>query len=723
MNTTCLICLCLPALLLGASPKFTRNSGFEEPLDRKGRVPFWSEEREKTLGGGTPAGKLALDNDARHSGKSSLKLTASGNWYGLSSLGYPVWPWSDQWQGRAWVRCEPGAKTRLAMIWADDVGEAYRVDQGPETTGAEWTEIATPALEPPTAATTVRLALLVTGGSAWFDDAEFNLLEPRRPLVRVLVNQVGYELAGPKSAVIATNFVPAGKTAARIEILDGQNRTVYTTNTSSPERIQGQDQADWGWYFWRADFSAFSRRGDYRVKASIGKPYGVSFPFTIDKDVLFAKTAPLDVDFFFVQRCGFEVPGWHKACHMDDARVQGTPRELTGGWHSAGDYNKLAWEYGDGAVTYALALAAKSAPALLDKFDRNRDGVADVRDEAEWGAKFLAKIQIPETGGLLGNIEQGPTRQAFFKWVPPEMQTDGVPGTADDPVVGTNQGNTPLAVAGWTLVSGMVESRELKQEYLDRAVKLLRFFEKRPNTGADPHLLIGTIELYKATRRAEFLAGARTRVRTILKPEGLLRGGYSNSGDIPSAALGMFALSFPDDPLSAIIKQRLRRQLDYLVAEPRNPFGITRQKTGKDGYFFEPTSVLGHNFIFSSRAWGAMTIYRLTGDRRAWAYAADQMDWILGKNPYNLCMMEGIGVVNPPRYHHRYNSIPGRERGAVPGAIPNGFVRDMGGFDRPGFDMSRKGRQYPSYRTSEPWLVHNILHLLSVTALHNSYVR
>jgi hypothetical protein len=80
-------------------------------------------------------------------------------------------------------------------------------------------------------------------------------------------------------------------------------------------------------------------------------------------------------------------------------------------------------------------------------------------------------------------------------------------------------------------------------------------------------------------------------------------------------------------------------------------------------------------------------------------------------------MFEGHGGLNPPRYHHRYNMIPGHERGAVPGAIPNGVVRDMGIADRPGFDMSRGGDRPPSFRTSEPWLVHNMFYLLAVSAM------
>jgi hypothetical protein len=64
--------------------------------------------------------------------------------------------------------------------------------------------------------------------------------------------------------------------------------------------------------------------------------------------------------------------------------------------------------------------------------------------------------------------------------------------------------------------------------------------------------------------------------------------------------------------------------------------------------------------------------------------------------------------------------IVGRERGAVPGAIANGMVRDMGLVDRHGFDMSRSGSRPPSFRTSEPWLVRNMFYLLATSALEKS---
>ena len=40
--------------------------------------------------------------------------------------------------------------------------------------------------------------------------------------------------------------------------------------------------------------------------------------------------------------------------------------------------------------------------------------------------------------------------------------------------------------------------------------------------------------------------------------------------------------------------------------------------------------------------------------------------------------------------------------------------------DRPGLDLSRGGNRAPSFRTSEPWLVHNLLYLLAVSELNSA---
>ena len=198
-------------------------------------------------------------------------------------------------------------------------------------------------------------------------------------------------------------------------------------------------------------------------------------------------------------------------------------------------------------------------------------------------------------------------------------------------------------------------------------------------------------------------------------------GDSGDHGDVAAAAVTLFALQYADDPLRPKIVDAMRRYFEFCLSRTDNPFGLTRQGTEEpEASYFHPTVGLGVNFWILSRAWAALLIHQLTQDPRAVVYATDQIDWVLGKNPLNLCMFEGHGGLNPPRYHHRYNMIAGQERGAVPGAIANGMVRDMGIADRPGFDMSRGGGRPPSFRTSEPWLVHNMFYLLAASSLDRS---
>ena len=704
------------------------NGDFEIPLDKKGRVAFWNEESDDTLLPGRREGSLTLDGGSPDEGTSSLVVAATGDWFGVASIHYPIRPWWKKVELTAMARCTPGSQVQILAVWADASQQVLRADAGPAVEEEEWTRVTSGILEPPENAGLLRPVLVVRKKSAtaggettgWFD--KICVQTEEAPFLRVTVNQVGYETEGPKCAIVLSNFFPTEQPSGEFAVIDPKGNEVLRSEISCDGRMYGEKETDWEWYFWRADFSSLKAEGTYRIRAKLGGKESVSFPFQIGSDVLFRETAAIDVDFFFVQRCGCEVPGWHAPCHLDDAKLQdGSHRDFVGGWHSAGDYNKLNWEYGDGGVVYALVNAAESAPDYFKEFDRDGDGVLDVLDEAWWGAKYLAKLQIPETGGLPNHIEQGPNRKTWMNWCPPEKTTDNIVGTADDPIVQPGEGNSPLAIGAWARLSRILEGRGVSNDYLERAIRLWDHATNGGTSFSSPLVLISTVDLYLVTREERYLDFCRRSVEGILSqgdPEGQIPGGYGNTGDIPAAALSYFALKLPDEPLVARVKARLESHLPHFLSEAKNPLGLMMQKTGPDGYFLDPTSALGCNYQICSRAWSALMVYRVLGDRRAWEYAADQLDFILGRNPYDLCMMEGKGSFNLPRYHHRYITIPGHERGAVPGAIPNGFVRDLGGNDRPGVDLSTGGRLYPSYRTNEPWLVHNVFYTLAVTALH-----
>ena len=130
----------------------------------------------------------------------------------------------------------------------------------------------------------------------------------------------------------------------------------------------------------------------------------------------------------------------------------------------------------------------------------------------------------------------------------------------------------------------------------------------------------------------------------------------------------------------------------------------------------------GNNSAYCSVAWAAYLASRVFQDepdfsKRLQAHATKQIRWILGMNPLNLCMFEGKGNSERIRYYHLYAEIPGHSRGAVPGAIPNGIIREPGNADRPWFDLRTGTGTLPCPESAEPWLPHNAYYLLMLSAM------
>jgi len=704
--------------LAPVATSFMGNQGLE-PDDRS-RITFWGEEKEAALVPGRRAGEFRPDAEVKRGGKSSALLAPSGDWFAISCVNYPVAPWTDCYELSGWARSDGQAAAQILACWTDDQQKLVRVDASAPVSGENWQRLSL-SLTAPTNAAAVRLALAARGGRVWFDDCNLLRLRSCQPRVRVFVNQVGYDQVGPKSAVVASNFFPPDRSTLRFRLATPAGKTLWAREVPCSGRIYGGTDDDWGWYFWRVDFSAWRGAGQVHAVAQVGQVRGESAPFRVGRGVLLDETAQSAVDFFYIQRCGGEVPGWHKPCHLDDAKLpDGRHVDATGGWHSAGDYNKLMYEHGDGGVVFALLKALSAAPEYFGRFDRNGDGWPDALDEAMWGAQFVAKMQVPETGGLRNHVQQGPGRQ-WTKWSAPDVHTDNLVGTDDDPVIQAGEGNSPLVIGGWARLGALLDQRGRTNAYQDGALRLWNHATGGGTNVGSAYLLVSALDLHAVTGQAAYLDYARRSAAALLAQhtkDGPRRGAFGSYGETTAAALASFALSTRNDPLNPRILAALKEYLAFCMREADNPFGLSRQPAGEADQFFPAD--LGHNFQILGRAWAAALIYRLTHEPSALTFAADQMDWVLGKNPANLCLFEGKGTFNPPRYHHRYNQIPGRERGAVPGTVPNGFVRDMGMADRVGFDLSRGGNRAPSYRTSEPWLVHNLFYLLAASELHQA---
>ena len=318
--------------------------------------------------------------------------------------------------------------------------------------------------------------------------------------------------------------------------------------------------------------------------------------------------------FSIVQRCGCDVPGWHKACHLDDAKLaDGTHVDVTGGWHSAGDYNKPMWQFGDSGVKLCPGHGVcRPAAGCSAASIATRRGLADALDEALVGRKFLAKMQDagrwldarrrdararPHLDGLEG--ARRTHRQQDRHGRRSGDRARGRQCAADDcglgqrrPGAGRPRRFERLRSAGRAAV-----------DFFDAAG-----FGGRQSAAAHRRHRAGPHH----ARTTSYRQFARRSVQALLatqKPSGAMRGDTGDHGDVAAAALALFALAYADDPLHDDVVAALRRYLDFCIARRDNPFGLSRQGTEEpEATFFHPTVGMGVNFWILSRAWAALLI-------------------------------------------------------------------------------------------------------------------
>jgi hypothetical protein len=92
-------------------------------------------------------------------------------------------------------------------------------------------------------------------------------------------------------------------------------------------------------------------------------------------------------------------------------------------------------------------------------------------------------------------------------------------------------------------------------------------------------------------------------------------------------------------------------------------------------------------------------------------YATDQLNWILGLNPYDSCMLHGAGRNNIP--YMFFNSY---EYNNTPGGICNGVTGGRTNPDDIDFDLrfSATGKD-EDWRWGEQWLPHAAWYLFAIS--------
>jgi len=518
----------------------------------------------------------------------------------------------------------------------------------------------------------------------------------------VLVNQVGFNSNGIKRFVVQ---LPQGSglwpTGFRIRSSGG--RVAHTGRLFMAEGPLG-----WNNVYWKGDFSSFEQSGRFFVELVLATRSGRmrtirSYKFGMTRDLLRQQTLIPATKFFYYQRCGFSVPGWHTQCHLDDGILpDGTYLDAAGGWHDAGDYNKYNG-YAPLAV-YALAYGYQKSIGKIEPKESKR-----LIDESRWGARWLLKMLDAETGLFWGDVFSG-----YDYWGLPEDETPNDPEQGKGRPI-RDKRRLPMAVAALAKLFSITN----KRKYLDPVEIAWKatLDEESPSTIFLAERLIAAYELHRATGKSEYLQAAKEQADLLLAKQNK-DGGFGTSvcdQGLPAAALSLFALDHPMEEVSERAREALESHLDYVGRMCNNIFGVMQwsQKDIFYPYENEDSWYVGQNSQYLSLAWGMLLTAKALGGElavKAEGVAADQVDWVLGRNPYAVCMFEGRGSFNPPMYYHRYNSVPKRQRGAVPGAICNGIVRRSPQEDIPRFDTTGN-----DYHTNEPWLPHNSYFVLVIS--------
>lgn len=563
----------------------------------------------------------------------------------------------------------------------------------------------------------------------------------------IYINQVAFGVQAPKKAVIA---LPVGETASRFMVYQDSHIIFQGKLTAEPTF----DEWGKGAHYYQADFSSVKRRGEFHLVVNTQKQQLTSSTFTITQNAYFALTAKSLINYFKASR--------HTNPKDKSIRINGTERyvDVSGGWVDAGgDPGKYLSHltYSNYLVPQQGAIAAWALAKSYAKLPRlyNDKGLTQsLAEEVIWGADYLHRI-LDSEGYFYTNV--------FDKWGSAEERlVTGYEGLEGDY---TTNYQAAFREGGGMAIAALVRAHEISnktgvqgefsaKQYLADAERAFAHLQNnniryvddgKENIIDDYTALIASTELYRMTKKTKYLKEARKRAHNLNSR--MTSQGWFVSDDeerpfyhgveagLPVIALVDYLAIESDRQIKAKTKRTIKLSLDYQLAlnsQVANPFNLARQtfKTYHEGTyskqqegFFMPHANetnywwQGENSRLASLTaaaiWGGKITHRDANgafgvDAELASFAQSQMDWIMGKNPYQVSMLYGFGVNNPPHAKSAGTMLNGGISNGITGATlsPEGH----------GITWA-EGPDENNWRWVEQWLQHTTWYLLAMTAM------
>lgn len=585
------------------------------------------------------------------------------------------------------------------------------------------------------------------------------------PPPRILTNHIGYDATGPKHAVVL------GLPGDRVDACRVKDAATDAVSLPLAPRDVGPVKRWRDWHFWSLDFDGLVTEGAFVLECSSSAGLARSHPFLVQKNVLERNAFSNVLYYLKGQRSSGLLDKADRSLRLEEGG--GAPKDLHGGWFDAtGDYGKhlshLSFStYFNPQQVPLTAWSLFTAHAkMVARNDPNfRQYRRRLLDEALYGADYLVRARDP-LGSFYRSVSgPGPEKR-------PEDRRIGIDArgmqvktrTSDSSSAGKVEATAlpayevgyraggGLAIAALAMAGGTGGSGDfVSVDYLAAAEGAFAFLEKnnlsfagdgKENIVDDYCALTAATELYKATHRPAYKAAADRRAARLIARL-VTRGPYANywradDGERPffhPADAGMPVVSLlayldvADPAARDIVLEAVRKAMTFelgVTAEVANPFGYARQLVqGRDGArrtsFFFPHDAetapwwQGENARLGSLATAAtLAAERFKGDPsfhgRLIAYAASQLDWILGLNPFDASMLHGSGYNNPP-----YRFFDSYEYTNAPGGICNGITSGFRDEEDIDFNLTvAETGADNDWRWGEQWLPHASWFLLAV---------
>lgn len=557
-----------------------------------------------------------------------------------------------------------------------------------------------------------------------------------------LYNQVGYDAGKPVSVIVKSAENLEGTSYSLLK----EDSPVYTGTFPA-----GENPDNWlsSGNFFVVDLGSSLETGNYALQLSDGTLSGT---FSVAENVLASKTLSSVLNYFYADRAD------DNSILSQDAAVSvygsSVVRNVQGGWYDAsGDVSKYLSHLSYAnylnpqqipMTVWTLAFAASHIPSLLSGVSAQTNPSA----EAVYGADFLLRMLDPEGFfymTVFDNWGSGSRYLCAFSGSDGEKSPDYRAAFRE----GGGMAIAALAKASTLGVSGDSSSAQ----YLAAAKRAFEHLQGMQTVnGACAYCddgreniidyytaLLAATELYAASGEASYLDAARERAENLssrLGAEGFFWSDSAKSRPFwhaSDAGLPLIALvRFLEVEKSETVLQAASAHLNWLLkvtSEVSNPFGYARQAyktqgTFKTGFFIPHDNESGYwwqgeSARIASLSAAAVYAGKSIGMESAslQKYAADQLDWILGKNPYGICIMYGKGLLNPPIYSGQSpyaKTLEGGIANGITGVNADGSGIVWNDYAAAGFSQS-----WQVWRWTEQWLPHTTWFLMALAARYD----